>query len=62
MLGRTERLLLPDLAVASPKHVCVLARMLSQAELLLTPGSVVARMALLILREVGAVALFPAVC
>ena len=62
MRGRTELLLSLDLAVAGPNHVCVPSRMLSQAELLLTPGSVVARMALLILGEVGAVALFPAVC
>ena len=62
MLGLAELLLKPDRAVASPMHVCVRACMLSQAELPLTPGSVVARLALLILGGVGVVALSPAVC
>ena len=62
MLGLAELLLTSNLAGASPKHVCVWARMLSQAELPLTSGSVAARLALLTLGEVGVVALSPAVC
>ena len=62
MLGLAELLLSLDLAVVTPSHVCVRACMLSQAELRLTPGSVGARLALLILGGVGVVALSPAVC
>ena len=62
MLGLAELLLSLNLAVVTPSHVCVRACMLSRAELRLPPGSVVARLALLILGGVGAVALSPAVC
>ena len=61
MLGLAELLLSLDLAVVNPSHVCVRVCMLSQAELRLTSGSVVARPSLLILGGVGAVALSPAV-
>ena len=57
MLGLAELLLTLDLAALTPSHACVRACMLSQAELRLSPGSVVARPSLLILGGVGVAAL-----